>query len=157
MNPTAAHDLFFHNWLDSSSRIHDLERFLEFMDGFLLNEQTYFREEAHVDLEIEFLPLFAGTFPPILHSSLVISIATLLEQEMRGYTKTLLLAIRSDLKFGDLSGSVLERFRIVAAKLAKLPVDPPNVAWEDIVAVFEIRNCLVHSSGSLLEFPRSAS
>jgi len=157
MNPNSVREFLCENWSDGSSKLHDLERFLDFVDGFLTNEKTYFEEEAHPDLELEFLPLFAATFPPILHSSFIISVSILLEQEMRGFTKLLLLAIGSELRYGDFSGSVLERFRTVATKLASLPFDEVIVPWEDIVAVFEIRNCLVHANGSLAEFTRSAT
>lgn len=84
MTSASAHQIFFSNSLDSSSRLLELEQFFEYMGGYLGREKQFFEEEAHVDLRIEFLPLFAETFPPILHSSLLISTAILLEQEMRG-------------------------------------------------------------------------
>lgn len=149
--------LFFGNLVDSSSKIEGLEKFLEHVDGFIARETKYYEEDAHVDLEMEFLPLFAETFPPILHSSLIISTAILLEQEMRGYSTALLDAIRSDLKFNDLSGSVLERFLSVISKVAKLPVDHGQLMWDDVVGLFEIRNCLVHAGGNLVGFQRAAA
>jgi len=148
--------LFFGNLVDGSSKLGDLEQFREYVDGFLAGETKYF-EEAHPDLGIEFLPLFAETFPPILHSSLIISTAILLEQEMRGYSAAMLDTIASDLKYNDLSGSVLDRFRTVITKIAKLPLDPNKLMWDDIVGIFEIRNCLVHAGGSLIGFQKDST
>lgn len=147
--------LFFGNLVDGSSRLNDLEQFREHMEAFLRREQTYFVEEAHPDLELEFLPLFAETFPPILHSSVVISTAILLEQEMRGFSGALIDALGLKLKFNDLSGSVLERFRTLVVKVASLDLNPNQVPWDDMVGLFEIRNCLVHAGGSLSEFQRA--
>jgi len=149
--------LFFGNLVDGSSRLDDLERFREHVDAFLLRETKHLEEEAHPVPEVESLPLFAEAFPPILHSSVIISSVILLEQEMRGYSVALLDAIASDLKFNDLSGSVLERFKTVVTKVAKLPLDTKDLTWEDVVGVFEIRNCLVHAGGSLTDFSRAST
>jgi len=127
------------------------------MDAFLFREKSFFEEEAHADLRIEFLPLFAETFPPILHSSIIISIAILLEQEMRGFCGALIDALGLNLKFNDLSGTVLERLRTLTTKVAQLELDPVDVRWEDTVGLFEIRNCLVHAGGQLTEFQRASA
>ena|SRR5882672_2688106 len=148
--------LFFGNLVDGSGRLNELEQFREYMNSFLLREKTYF-EEAHVDLRQEFVPLFAETFPPILHSSIIISTAILIEQEMRGYCGALIDALNLKLKFNDLSGTVLERLRTLVTKVAQLELDPVEVRWDDTVALFEIRNCLVHAGGQLTEFQRAST
>jgi hypothetical protein len=149
--------LFFGNLVDGSSRLGDLEHFREHVDAFLHREKTYFEEEAHPDLELEFLPLFAETFPPILHSSIIISVAMLLEQEMRGYSAALIDALGLKLRFNDLSGSILERLRTIITKVAGLNLDQLDVRWDDTVALFEIRNCLVHAGGDLSDFQRAST
>lgn len=150
-----ANDIFYGNFLDAISRLGEIEQFSEYMGLYLKNEAKYFREEAHVDLEIEFLPLFAETFPPILYSSLIISAAIVTELEMRGYADTLRKARGLELGLNDFSGSMLERFRAYASKLTQLPIDWSRARWEDVVGLFEIRNCLVHSGGNLQEFGRA--
>lgn len=149
--------LFFDNALDASSKILELEQFMEYVGGFLSNEAKYFDEEAHPDMTHEFLPLFAETLPPILDASVIISACTLLEQEMRGFATALLAALGSELKLGDFSGSIVERFRVVAMKLAKLPLDDSPTPWHDVVGVFEIRNCLIHSGGDLSAFQKAST
>ncbi len=156
MNRLDPNVLFFGNSVDASLRLNDLEQFREYMDILLARESDFFRE-AHTDLEIEFLPLFAETFPPILHSSVIISTAILLEQEMRGYSVALLDAMECKLKFNDLSGSILDRFVTVATKIVNLELELNNVTWQDIVGVFEIRNCLVHAGAQLVDFPKAST
>lgn len=147
------HEHFYGNALDASSRLNDLEQFSEYVDGYLRREQEYFRE-AHTDLEIEFLPLFSATFPPILHSSLVVSSVMLIELELRGFSEALRDHLTLPLAMSDLQGSLLDRFRKYAGRLAGLDFQPRGDQWSDVVGVFEIRNCLVHNYGSLCRFSR---
>lgn len=154
MSSTDPTRLFFSNSLDASDKLLKLEQFLDYVSNYFSNEARYFDEEAHPDLTREFLPLFAETLPPILHSSILISTTTLLEQEMRGYAAALLEAISSELKFGELSGSVLERFRVVTTKIAGFKLDDSQISWPDVVGLFEIRNCLIHSGGDLSSFQK---
>lgn len=156
MCPINPNDLFFANYLDSSSKINDLEQFSNHMNWYLINEAKYFDEEAHPDITREFLPLFSQTFPPILHSSLIISTVILLEQEMRGYTAALLEALGSHLRLNDLAGSVLERFRTVSTKIVQLNFNQKTLGLEDVNAIFEIRNCLVHANGVLTTFQKAS-
>ena len=147
-------DLFFGNALDASSRLNDLEQFRDYLDGFLKREEVYFREEAHPDLEIEFLPLFSATFPPILHSSLVVSSVMLIELELRAFAEALREHLDLSLPMSDLQGSLLERFRKYAVALANLDLHFDGELWADVVGIVEIRNCLVHNYGSLDRFSR---
>jgi len=152
----SATEQFYDNALDASGRISDLEQFREHMEGFLSRERTYFQEEAHPDLESQFLPLFSATFPPILHSSLVVSSVMLIELELRAFADALQKHLSLPLSMSDLQGSLLERFRKYAVSLAGLEMSPQDGQWADVVGVFEIRNCLVHNYGSLDRFSRRA-
>jgi len=149
-----ANDLLFGNLADSLSKLDEIEKFREQVDRFLEQEREYYEGE-HTDLQIEYLPLFADTFPPILHSSIVMSVVVLIELEMRGYCAALCEALDLDLRFGDLAGSVLDRFKAYTTRVAKLDIDFSKARWEDTVGLFEIRNCLVHSGGNLGEFART--
>jgi hypothetical protein len=156
MDRAEAHDLLWTKYLDASSRLHDLERYLEHTQSYLHREQTYFRDEAHPDLEIEFLPLYRDTFPPILHASVIVSVAMLLEQEVRELAAAFIAAVDLKVKFNDLAGSVLDRFRTLATKVAGLIIEDYRFQWADLVGLFELRNCIVHSQGMLSDFQRSA-
>lgn len=147
--------LFFGNWVDASSRIEDIEKFLEHTDSAFQRELKWLDEEGHVDLDIEFVPLFAETLPPILYMSVVIAAASVLEQELRGISHALRETLKLPLSFNDISGSAIERFRKYAIGLAGLPVNLQEPEWQDILAVYEIRNCLVHAGGDLRAFAKA--
>jgi hypothetical protein len=147
--------LFFGNWVDASSRIEDIEKFLEQTSSAYQRELKWLEEEGHVDLDIEFVPLFAETLPPILYTSVVIAAASVLEQELRGICQALREALKFPLSFNDITGSLIERFRKYAVSLAGLPVDLQDSDWQDIIAVYEIRNCLVHAGGDLSAFAKA--
>ena len=147
--------LFFGNWVDASSRIEDIEKFLEQTASAYQRELTWLEEEGHVDLDIEFVPLFAETLPPILYTSVVIAAASVLEQELRGISQALRETLKLSLSFNDIAGSLIERFRKYAVGLAGLPVDLQDSDWQDVLAVYEIRNCLVHAGGDLHAFARA--
>ena len=155
MSVVDANDLLFGNFCDSLSKLEEIEKFREHFERFLEQEREYF-EGAHTDLQIEYLPLFADTFPPILHSSIIISVAVLLELEMGGYCAALREGLNLDLRLGDLAGNILDRFKAYTARVARLDVDFIKARWEDTVGIFEIRNCLVHSGGNLGEFSRAS-
>lgn len=158
MSTIEPNELFFDKYLDASSRLYDLEQFQEHAEGFLRREREYFEEEAHPDLEREFLPLFAETFPPILHSSIIISTIIFLEQELRVFSGALIDALGLKIRFNDLAGSIIERFRTLTTKIADLRVDEDSAfRWEDLVGLYELRNCLVHAQGQLCEFQRSST
>jgi hypothetical protein len=149
--------LFFGNWVDASSRIEDIENFLEHTDSAYQRELKWLDEEGHVDPDIEFVPLFAETLPPILYTSVIIAAASVLEQELRGISHALQEALELPLLFNDISGSLIERFRKYAIGLAGLPVNLQDGEWQDILAVYEIRNCLVHAGGDLRSFAKSGA
>ncbi len=147
--------LFFGNWVDASCRIEDIENFLEQTSSAYQRELTWLEEEGHVDLDIEFVPLFAETLPPILYMSVVIAATSLLEQELRGISQALRKTLELPLSFNDIAGSLIERFRKYAIGLAGLPVNLQQSDWQDILAVYEIRNCLVHAGGDLGAFAKA--
>ncbi len=147
--------LFFGNWVDASSRIEDIEKFLQQTASAYQRELAWLEEEGHVDPDIEFVPLFAETLPPILYMSVVIAAASVLEQELRGISQALRDTLKLPLSFNDIAGSLIERFRKYAVGLAGLPVGLQESDWQDILAVYEIRNCLVHAGGDLHAFAKA--
>jgi hypothetical protein len=70
-----------------------------------------------------------------------------MEQELKGYCQAMQSAMGIELGFSDLSGSVLEKFKKYMAKVAKVDLGVRNTLWEDMKAVSEIRNALVHADG----------
>jgi hypothetical protein len=143
--------LFYGNAVDASSRLSDLEHFRGYLDGYLRTESE-FMHELHSDLEVDMVPLFAETFPPILHSAVLTSTVALIELEIRGYCDALRTSLGLALKLSDLSGGLLERFWRYCGKVVGLPLDATTLRWQDVTGLFELRNCLVHAGGRLNEF-----
>ncbi len=151
-NTVDANDELFSGYLNACSKINDLDQFKEYSDALLNRERAWFEEEAHVDLEQEFLPLFAETFPPILHTSIVISSVILLENEIKIFSGLLDKHQSNKLSINDMSGSLLEKFKKYVGGLAGLDFDFAGSNWRDIKGLYEIRNCLVHNGGSIDKF-----
>lgn len=80
----------------------------------------------------------------------------LLEQEVRELAGTLIAALDLKLKFNDLAGSVLDRFRTLVTRVVGLNLEDTRVQWADLVGLFELRLCIKHSQGVLAGFQRSA-
>lgn len=79
----------------------------------------------------------------------------MLEQELRGISQALRDTLKLPLSFNDIAGSLIERFRKYAIGLAGLPVHLGDADWQDILAVYESRNCLVHAGGDLHAFAKA--
>ncbi|HXO22733.1 MAG TPA: hypothetical protein VOA87_22660 [Thermoanaerobaculia bacterium] len=143
--------LFFGNSVDASLRLSDLEQFREYLDGYLRTESE-FMSSLHSDLEIDMVPLFAETFPPLLHSAIITSTVSLVELEVRGYCEAMRNSLGLALRVSELSGALLDRFWRYCGKVIGLQLDADRLRWADLVGLFELRNCLVHVGGDLAEF-----
>jgi uncharacterized protein YutE (UPF0331/DUF86 family) len=56
-------------------------------------------------------------------------------------------AMDIDLSYSDLKGTAIEKFNNYTSKILKLDLTLSNENWEDLKAISEIRNCLVHNEG----------
>ena len=101
------------------------------------------------------IDLLVEPFPRLLHAGFIISVLSFLEQELVFFSKSLAKVECLHLKLGDLSGSLIERFKKYCIHVAKLPVPFSDQNWEDLRGVIEIRNCLVHNSGLLVGFSKA--
>ena len=68
----------------------------------------------------------------------------------------MIAALDLKVKFNDLAGSILDRFRTLATKVIGLNLEETRLQWADLVGLFDLRNCIVHSQGVLSDFQRSA-
>jgi len=99
--------------------------------------------------------LLSNHFPELLHVGFVISAVIFLENELTGFCQDLKKVENLGLTHKDLSGSFIERFKKYCEHIAKVDLSISNEAWEDIKGVLEIRNCLVHNLGSILNFGKA--
>jgi hypothetical protein len=81
--------------------------------------------------------------------SYFLSAFSLLEASATMFTVLFLKKSKSKFRINDFSGTGIERAKIVASKLGGSSEGFENQVWEEIKALREIRNCLVHKHGIL--------
>jgi hypothetical protein len=151
-----AHINFFGNSVEFSGQVEELKSYL--------NEVHKFIEVTHLHLQndkikgydsntLETLKYhYEYTHGDILRKSILISTIILLESGIDIYCKD--FQERQKLKVGykDLKGDLLDRFKFYSLKVLNSNFDFKSRLWQDIGALYEIRNCLIHNNGSLENF-----
>lgn len=155
------HILFFGNSVDKSIQIDLLKEYMLHMDDSL-SKSVQSCEGKHEDLSLSLKciaddksDLLSNHFPELLHGGFVISAVIFLENELTTFCKDLKRVENLGLTHKDLSGSFIERFKKYCEHIAKVDLSLSNEAWEDIKGVLDIRNCLVHNLGSIVNFGKA--
>jgi hypothetical protein len=94
-------------------------------------------------------------FPRLLQTGFVISVIILFENELTSFCQDLQRVEIVGLSQRDLSGSFIERFKRYCEHVAKIDLSISSKTWEKVRSVMEMRNCLVHNAGSLVNFGKS--
>ena len=55
----------------------------------------------------------------------------------------------------ELKGDLLGRFKVYSQKVINLNFNFSSRMWQNINAIYELRNCFVHNNGSLTNFGKS--
>jgi hypothetical protein len=142
---------FFGHRVDAVTTLEDFELYISEVNQFLCRSARRFRGQCD-EYGIDRSDAFAEVFPEILYASVIMAIVSFLERELRTFSDVLGDACASPLSARDISGSWLERFRKYCEKVAFLPLRLTDAQWEDLKGAVEVRNCLVHSGGSLVDF-----
>jgi len=98
--------------------------------------------------------LYGTLYASDVHQAFIIACVIFLERHIRSFTRGLNVALQLGLRLGDLSGSLLERFRKYCEKVARLDLGLGDLKWQNVKGVVEIRNCIVHCSGNLDDFSK---
>jgi hypothetical protein len=106
------------------------------------------------DLEILCDPCYEETFPGILHASVWVMTTAFMEKELRVFCHLAQSVLDLNLRFGDISGSWVERFQKYLLHVSGLPVPFTEEDWNDLLGVIEVRNCYSHNLGELDGFSR---
>jgi hypothetical protein len=142
------HTLFFGNFVDADLKLADLHDYLIDVDKFINRKKKYRKMKSKQDLLKDVsIEMFAESFTSILFESVLISAWVFMEAEFNGYCNAMQQAMGIDLSYSDLKGSAIERFRNYTLKVLKLDLALKDTVWEDLKAITEIRNSLVHSNG----------
>jgi hypothetical protein len=160
---TDPNTLFFGNSVDKSIQVELLKEYITHMDDSLAdNIKSCNKKHDELSLELQCIAedksdLLQNHFPRLLKEGFVISVVIFLENELIGYCQDLQKVEKLGLTYKDLSGSLIERFKKYCEHIAKVDLSMPNETWENIKGILEIRNCLVHNYGSILNFVKATT
>jgi hypothetical protein len=112
----------------------DLNQSVEGYDVHALENLQYHYEYTHGDL---------------LRSSVIISLVVVLESEIHNYCFDFAKHMGARLSHRDFGGSLMNQFKTFMSKYVQSTFDFGSQTWEDLIGVYEFRNCFVHNRGSL--------
>jgi|GEM_PF-2654949 len=140
--------LFFKNHLDAYLKLINLQDYINDINKFINRKARYKRKKIKENiLKHILIETFTESFSSILFDSVLISTWVFMEVEFKGYCNAMQKAMDIDLKYSDLKGSAIERFKIYTAKVLKIDFRLNDENWEDLRAINEIRNSLIHTEG----------
>jgi len=148
MKQIDSNTLFFGNFVDADLKFADLHDYLNDIDKFIRRKKKYKEKKLGRGVLQEIaLEMFSESFSSILFDSVLISVWVFMEAEFKGYCGAMQRAMGVSLNYSDLRGSTIERFKNYTSKVLKLDLTLRDKNWEDLKAINEIRNSLVHIDG----------
>jgi hypothetical protein len=72
-----------------------------------------------------------------------------MEQEFRGYCRTMRNIYNKKIDITDINGSYIDKFKKYTQSVLELEFNMSDSNWEDLKAISEIRNILVHADGDI--------
>jgi hypothetical protein len=137
--------LFFGNFVDADLKLADLLDYLKDINKFIRRKKRYQEKKLKDSILRDIVVgMFSESFSSILFRSVLISAWAIMESEFKGYCNAMQGSMGIVLSFSELKGSAIERFRNYVTKVLKLDLELTNENWEDLKAINEIRNSLVH-------------
>jgi hypothetical protein len=138
--------LFFGNWVDADLQINDFRDYLvdvnKFIDRKIKINEKKLKDSVFKDVALN---MFTESFSVILYDSVMMSLWAFMESQFKTYCNAMQNAMSISLSYSDLSGSSIEKFKTYTQKVAVLDFRLKNENWEDLKAINEIRNYIVHS------------
>ncbi len=142
------HTLFFGNYVDADLQLNDLREYLIDVKKFIDRKRRYREKRLTKSIFKDIaLNMFTESFSTTLYDSVMISLWIFMESEFRGYCRAMQSVMGIKISYSDIYGSSIEKFKIYSQKVANLDFGLTNENWEDLKAINEIRNSMVHSDG----------
>lgn len=151
---------FFGNLVDTDTEFDFLNKFRKDILGFLkrasksIKRKEFSNDDAVGAIAEDRIDLYKHLYTQLVCESFIISCVIFLEQEIKIFSEGLMFTLSLNLNMSDLRGSLLERFKKYCQNMANLNLDFSSKKWQDITAIMEIRNCLVHNSGLIDDFTK---
>jgi len=147
---------FFGNNVGTAMLLDEIKVYLDEVHNFIRVTNINLNSNKINGLDVETLETlqyhFEHTQGEILRKSIVISIIIILESEIAVYCDTFKRFKNIAVSFKDFRGDLLDRFKLFSIKLLSSDFDFQSSLWQNIVGLYEIRNSLVHNSGSVSGF-----
>ena len=136
---------FFGNLVDLDCHIQDLKLVLR------KTEEIEFPDHEN---SVEGESLIADIFPDITRKSFIVTLLIALDDQLKVYCEILKGATGQELKWNNLKGSALERFITYSEKVCGLKSVCDDLVRQKMVAIVEVRNCIVHNNSSIDGFSK---
>jgi hypothetical protein len=150
------HIIFYGNSIEFNAQVdeirsylNEVHKFIEITNIHLQNDKIKgYDKDTLEDMKYN----FEHTHGDILRKSIIISIIILLESGIDIYCRDFQKYMKLKISFKELKGDLLERFKIYSQKILNSSFDFSSQLWQDIVGLYEIRNCIIHNNGLLDNF-----
>lgn len=140
---------FFGSMVELDCHIQDLKLVLQ------KTEEIDFDEHPEITPDLQEEGLIYDIFPGIARESFIVSLLITLENELKWFCDLLRQIENIPLKWTELRGSALDRFKIYCEKLAGLSVSDAHSLLAKVSGLIETRNCIIHSNASIENFGKA--
>jgi hypothetical protein len=147
----------------SFDRLHGYFQIMELLIKEALEHELESLEQTAHDLPVEKeghfwawnYPTYLENISPLLRSSFLITLYSLLEKELRRYCQILKDFEDIPLSSDDLVGSKIEKAKTYIHKIAGYPVLDEEL-WNELMDFTLVRNCIVHNDGCINNFGKES-
>jgi hypothetical protein len=147
---------FFGNWCGVTMQIEELESYLNEVHKFIEVTNYHLQTDKIKGYDTDTLDNlkyhYEHTHGNILRKSIIISTVILLESEIDSYCQDFQKHYKLKVSYKDFKGDLLDKFKSFSGKLVDSTFDFNSTLWQDIVGLYEVRNCFIHNCGSLDNF-----
>lgn len=147
---------FFGNYVGTSTQLEELESYLTEFQKYIEVTSRHLQSNQIRGYDAETLENlkyhFEYSHGDLLIRSTIISLATLLEIQIREFCDDYQKHLKVELKLKDLKGDLLQRFKVYSTKVIDLRFDFQSGLWQYLTGLYEIRNCFVHNLGQIENF-----
>ena len=140
---------FFGSMVDLDCNLQDIKLVLR------KTEEIEFEDHPEASEELKEEGLIMDIFPSIARESFIVTLIIILESEFRKFCKLLREIEDISLKWTELRGSALDRFKIYCEKLSGLIVPNAHQNLCLVRGLIETRNCIIHSNASIENFGKA--
>lgn len=149
----------FGNYVSVSWDLEELKSFVEEIQKYIQISRVHLegQKQGYSEFEAKGLKYkYELTYPEILRRSTIISTTIILENSLDIYCNHYKKHDKSLLGVKDLKGDLLGRFKVYSQKVINLNFNFSSKMWQNINSIYELRNCIVHNNGSLINFGKSS-